>query len=145
MAKIRRSKVAQNIVSNTPAADWKLATKKEKRTLGVSLNQPYYIRKTETRVRKRTIVITRDELTVKKFGMNRRKLAEARATEAGATHPVHGYRRPLTEKMRELLQRRRRLKLVRDARRAYERRGNALAASVVVVQGGPYHAIEGPA
>src|ERR1700730_125394 len=37
--------------------------------------------------------------------------------------------------MRELLQKRRRLKLVRNARRAYERRGDALAASVAVVQG----------
>jgi hypothetical protein len=130
MAKIRRSKVAQNIVDNTPATGWRAATEKEKLKLGVSLRQPYYVRTGIKRVRKNTIVITRDEFTVKKFGMHRRKLAEVRATEEGAAHPRYGYKRPPTEKMQALLNSRRRLKLVRDARRAYEKRGSKLAAAV---------------
>lgn len=126
-----RSKVARNIIDNTPAGDWSLATKKEKRRLGVSLAQPYYIRKIdrERGVRKRTIHITRDAFTVKKYGLDRRKLAEARAKEGGAAHPRHGYKRPLTAKMRELLNKRRRLKLIRESRRSFNRRGNTIAAA----------------
>jgi hypothetical protein len=98
--------------------------------LDVNPNEPRYVRK-GARVRKNDpINLTRDEFTKKAFGLHRRKLAEVRATEEGAAHPHYGYKRPLTEKMRELLRVRRRLALVREARRVYERRGSALAAKV---------------
>jgi hypothetical protein len=114
-AKPPRSKTAQNIVDNTPASGWKLATKKQKLALGVNPKEPRYIRK-GARFHKGAINLTRDEFTKKAFGLHRRKLAETRATEGGATHPVHGYQRPLTEKMRAIINERRRLALVRAAR-----------------------------
>jgi hypothetical protein len=123
-AKPRRSKVAQNIVNNTPASGWRLATKREKLRLDVNPDEPRYVRK-GVRVRKNDpINLTRDEFTKKAFGLHRRKLAEVRATPEGAAHPVHGYKRPLTEKMRAVINERRRLALVREARRAYQKRGN---------------------
>ena len=125
-----RSKVAQNIVDNTPASGWRLATKLEKHRLGVNLHEPRYVRKGAKLVRKGSINLTRDEFTKKAFGLHRRKLAEARATPEGAAHPRYGYKRPLTTRIRELIEKRRRLKLVRDARRAYERQGSALVAAV---------------
>ena len=130
----RRSKVAQNIVSNTPAGDWRLASPKEKTRLGISSKEPFYVRK-NTRVRKGSVFITRDEFTVKAFGLHRRKLAEARAAPEGAAHPRYGYKRPLTEKMRALLNTRRRLALVRAARRDYERRGATIGAVVAAEKG----------
>jgi hypothetical protein len=121
--KPRRSRVGQNIVDNTPASGWRLATKREKQKLDVNPNEPRYVRK-GVRVRKNDpINLTRDEFTKKAFGLHRRKLAEVRATEEGAAHPRYGYKRPLSEKMRELIRSRRRLALVREARRTYERRG----------------------
>jgi hypothetical protein len=41
----RRSKIAQNIVNNTPAGDWRRATRKEKIRLGISSKEPFYVRK----------------------------------------------------------------------------------------------------
>jgi hypothetical protein len=134
-AKPRRSKAGQNIVNNTPAFGWRLATKREKLKLDVNPNEPRYVRK-GVRVRKNdTINLTRDEFTKKAFGLHRRKLAEARATEEGAAHPRYGYKRPLTQKLRALFNENRRLKLVRDARRAYERRGSSLAAAMASARG----------
>lgn len=127
--KTRRSKVAQNIVNNTPAGGWRLAKPKEKVRLGISSKEPFYVRK-NVKVRKGSVFISRDEFTVKAFGLHRRKLAEVHATEEGAAHPRHGYKRPLSEKMRALLRTRRRLALVREARRVYERQGAALAATL---------------
>lgn len=133
--KPRRSRVGQNIVDNTPASGWRLATKREKQQLDVNPNEPRYVRKC-IRVRKNDpINLTRDEFTKKAFGLHRRKLAEVRATEEGAAHPRYGYKRPLSEKMRELIRSRRRLALVREARRTYERRGSALAAAVAAARG----------
>jgi hypothetical protein len=129
----------QNIIDNTPASGWRLATKKEKRLLGKSVEQPYYVTKAAKRIRKGSPVLTRDAYTVKAFGMHRRKLAQVRATPEGAAHPVHGYKRPITGKLAELLQKRRynsakakaaRLELVRQARTAFERDGDGLAARV---------------
>lgn len=136
--KSRRSKVAQNIVNNTPATGWRLAKPKEKTRLGISSKEPFYVHK-DVRVRKGSVFISRDEFTVKAFGLHRRKLAEAWATPEGASHPVHGYKRPggLTEKMRALINERRRLALVRAARREYERQGSALAAAVEAERGKP--------
>jgi hypothetical protein len=77
MSKPRRPKVAQNIVDNTPASGWRLASRKEKARLGVSLVEPRYVRK-GIPVRSRSINLTRDEFTKKAFGLNRRQLAAAR-------------------------------------------------------------------
>lgn len=133
-AKPRRSKTAQNIVDNTPASGWQLATKHEKIRLDVNPHEPRYVRKDAKQVRKGSINLTRDEFTKKAYGLHRRKLAEARATEEGAAHPHYGYKRLLTEKLRALINKRRRLALVRAARREYERRGAALAARVEAVR-----------
>jgi hypothetical protein len=82
-----------------------------------------------------SIFISRDEFTKKAFGLHRRQLAEARAAPGGAAHPVHGYKRPPTSKLKALFNERRRLKLVRAGRRAYERRGAALAAAIETSRG----------
>jgi hypothetical protein len=129
----------QNIIDNTPASGFRLATAKEKRLLGKSTKQPYYVTRAAKRIRKGSPVITRDAYTVKLHGMHRRKLAEFRATPEGAAHPVHGHKRPLSEKMAKLLGKRRynsakakaaRLKLVREARAAFESDGARIAAQV---------------
>src|ERR1700730_9430494 len=104
----RRSKIAQNIVNNTPASGWRLASSKEKTRLGIASKEPFYVRK-NVQVRKGSVFLSRDEFTKKSTGLPRRKLAEARATPSGAVHPQHGYKRPLSEKMRGLLNERRRL------------------------------------
>jgi hypothetical protein len=126
----RRSQRAQNIVDNLPASDWRTATAKDKRALGIVSKEPFYVPKHAKIIRKGSAYISRDELTVKKFGLHRRKLAETRATQEGATHPIHGYKRPLTGKMQTLLRERRRLKLVREARRVFERHGRQIASKV---------------
>jgi hypothetical protein len=115
----RRSKVAQNIVKNTPASGWRLATLPEKLRLRVSIKVPRYVRK-DTIIRKGSISLSRDELTLKKFGLNRRQLVKARAAKGGALHPVYGYQSP----------RLRHLGLIREARREYEERGEALAEAI---------------
>jgi hypothetical protein len=129
----------QNIVDNTPASGWRLATKKERRLLGKSVKQPYFVLKTAKQIRKGSPVLTRDAFTVKQHGMHRRALAEFRAKPEGAAHLEHGYKRPLSEKMAELLRKRRygsakakaaRLKLVRQARAAFEKDGDDIAAAV---------------
>ena len=62
-AKPRRSKTAQNIVDNTPASGWQLATKHEKIRLDVNPHEPRYVRKDAKQVRKGSINLTRDEFT----------------------------------------------------------------------------------
>ena len=113
-SKPRRSKVAQNIVANTPASGWTLATAKQKQILDVNPKEPRYIRK-GVKFHKGAINLTRDEFTKKAFGLHRRKLAEARAAPAiegrlsGAEHPVYGYKRRLTAKVKALINERRRV------------------------------------
>jgi hypothetical protein len=129
----------QNIIDNTPAGDWRFATAKEKRLLGKSVKQPYLVRKQAKVIRKGSPVLTVEGYIKKKHGMTRRQLAEFRATAEGATHPEHGYKRPLSEKMAKLLGKRRynsakakaaRLELVREARAAFERDGANIVARV---------------
>jgi hypothetical protein len=117
--KTRRGKVARNIIKNTPASGWHLATLSEKLRLRVPIKVPRYVRN-DTIVRKGSVSLSRDEFTVKKFGLNRRQLVKVRAEKGGTSHPVYGYQTPGL----------RHLGLIREARREYEAYGDALQVAL---------------